>query len=314
MPWPLPDVVETLLWCAAGLMVAYIFVPMLFMALGQTRVTFAVLGGPESAQPSDDDLQNANLYERLRDLGFEPLGSRREIGWFANGHWYKRYLPGRIWTTPARDCFVTLFRLFPEEPWRLTFSTIFTDGSAVQTAKQLTRLRIEAQDYLRWACPLPDLADVLKQHRLVSERFGADRGAPVAAPDLPGALECLCRHSQNHLRKIGPKQALTIGKLPLLIFFVAICASDLWFDSGSWATAADVILGGVLYKLLMPFWRRKAAEKLRDEDQEQVLANQWAIRRQAAGRGVPDAPRFSSAAITAPPRPSEKDDRLTHNS
>ena len=301
MPGPLPELIESLLWCAAGLMLAYLFLPMFFMMLGQTRVTFAVLGGPEAAQPTDNDPQYADLYERLRNLGFEPLGSRREIGWFANGHWYKRSLPGRIWATPGRDCFVSLYRLFPDEPWRLAFSTIFTDGSAVQTANQMTRLRIEEPDYLRQACPSPDLSEVLRQHRQTAEDFRATWGRVVAAPDLPEALERLCHHSERHLRKIGPKLGLVIMQTPLFFLGVATCSVGSYFGFGNWTTAAALLLGGAIYKLAKPRLRRIAAENLRDEDRKRAFERQWERRRAAP----------PSRGITARNRTSGDDERIT---
>ncbi len=314
MPAPLPPFpfVESLLWCMAGLMLAYIFLPFLFMMLGQSRVTFVILGGPESAQPDDDEPRSAELYEWLRDLGFEPLGSRREIGWFA-GHWYKRHLPGRIWATPGRDCFVSLYRLFPEERWRLAFSTVFDDGSVVQTANQMTQLRIEESDYLRWACPSPDLGEVLRQHRLAAEEFAAGRGRVVAAPDLPEMLERLCHHSERYLRKQGPTQGLNALKLPLVLFVVAIAGSTYYFDFGNWTAAAAVILAGAVYKLLLPSLRRGAARKLRDEDQERGLAQQWANRRRAAARVTSDAPRAPSNIVAAPGRQTRDDDGFTRD-
>jgi hypothetical protein len=302
MPAPLPEFAETLLWCAAGLMLAYVFLPMLFMVLGQTRVTFAILGGPESAQPDDDDPKCAELYERLRQLGFEPLGSRREIGWFANGHWYKEYLPGCIWATRGRDCFVSLYRLFPDEPWRLAFSTAFADDSVVQTANQMTQLRINEPGYYRWACPATDLGEVLERHRQAVESFAASRNSEVAAPDLHKALECLCRKSQAHLRKRAPSLVPTTVQPPLLLLLIASGAVGSYFGFGNWTTAVALVLGGAVYKFLLPYLRKDSARRLREQDQERGLAYQWARSRQRAA----DARRASSDAVT-PPRRSSRD-------
>ena len=215
-------------------------------------------------------------------LGFQPLGSRREIGWFSSGHWYKKHLPGCIWATPGRDCFVSLFRLFPEEPWRLVFSTIFMDGSVVQTANQITRLRIDLPDYFRWACPATDLREVLEQHRWAAEKFAAGRNTQVAAPNLSEALQCLCSHSQRHLRQRGPQLALAAMQPPLLILLIASGAVGSYFGFGEWTTAAALILGGAAYKLLLPGLFKEAAQRLRDEDQERRQRDQWAKRRQDA--------------------------------
>lgn len=305
-----PDLVESLFWCAAGVVMAWVCLPMLLMILRQTRVSYVVLGGPESAQPTDADPQYADLFERLRDLGFEPLGSRSEIGWFCNGHWYKKFPPGRIFATPERDVFVSLFRIFPGHPWRLAYSTVFTDGSFVMTANQMPGLRIELPDYLRWGDPTPDLADLLRMHRRVAEEFRIDRNRTVAAPDLDGVCQTICRHSERHLRGKGVELGLNGLVQPLAFVGVLTFAAYYCFDFDRWTLPAVVALAALVYAVLKPFSVQDAARRQGAQDREAGLAEHWRRRRQDAGRVPSEHPRAPSDGVALRSRPGWDDDRI----
>ena len=313
MPGPLPEFVESLLWCVAGVVMVWVCMPMLLMMLRQTQVTFAVLGGPESARPTGDDAQYADLFERLSDLGFEPLGSRSEIGWFCNGHWYKKFPPGRIFATPERDVFVSLFRIFPGHPWRLAFSTVFTDGALVMTANQMPNFRIDLPDYLRWGDPTPDLAELLRLHREAAEDFSRDRGRTVAAPDLEGVCQTICRHSERHLRHKGLEMGLNGLTTPLVFVGMIAFGAGYYFGFDRWTLPAAVALGGVAYSLLRPYAVRDAAQRQAAQDRETGLAHHWARRRQAAGRVPPERPRTPSGGVAAPPPRAWDDGRITRD-
>ena len=282
MPGPLPVSVEWL-WCAAALVAAWVGLPMLFMMVGLSFVRFRLVGGPEALRPTDDDPQYIELFERLTQLGFEPLGARAEIGWLCNQHWYRRYPPGRVFATPARDCFVTLYRLFPDHPWRLSFHTVFADGSLVSTANQMPNLRIEMEGYYRWGHVTQDLSELQRMHREVAGDYGAARGLALAAPDLEGICEATRRHSERHLRRQGPAAGLQ-GLTTAFVFtgmFTFIAGYYLGFDR--WEVPAACILSGIAYRVLLPYNVRDTAKKQWGEDRERGLAEQWSRRRRAAG-------------------------------
>ncbi len=264
---PLPVSVEWLLWAAAALVAVWILTPLLFMMLGLTRVGFRILGGPETIQPTDGDPQYDDLFERLRELGFEPLGSRQEFGWFANWHWHKAYPPGRVFGTPARDCFVTLYRIFDGQPWRLSFHTVFSDGSLVSTANQMPDFRIDMTGYRRWGSVTPDLAELLRLHRGAAEHCG--HGLEVARLDMEGVCAAITRHSGRYLRSKRLELGLSglVGPL-LLAGLWATLGWNVGFDQ--WEAPAAIVLAVVLYKVLQRELVRKAAKHSWDRDRERA--------------------------------------------
>lgn len=271
----LPSVsIEWLLWGAAALAAAWVVAPSLLMMAGLTRVRFRILGGPEALQPTGDDPQYADLFERLHALGFEPLGSRREIGWFCNGHWYKAFPPGRVFASPTGDCFVTLYRIFAGHPWRLSFHTVFADGSLVSTANQMPNFRIDLEGYHRWGSVTPDLAELLRLHHETAERYGGGRGLDAARLDLEGVCAAITRHSERYLRSRGLELGLCGLAGPLLLAG-AWAILGLNFGFTRWAAPAAVVLAAGLYKLLRGELIRKAARLSWNRDRERTLAEQW---------------------------------------
>ncbi len=309
MPELPPLTVESLLWGAAALVAVWIVGPLLLMALGLTRVGFRIVGGPEALEPAGDDPQYAYLFEQLRDLGFEPLGARQEIGWFSAQHWYKSFPPGRVFASRAGDCFVTLYRIFAGQPWRLSFHTVFTDGSLLSTANQMPNFRVDMPGYYRWAHVTADLADLLAMHREAAENYRADHRLTVASPDLEGACAAVARASQRYLRSRGAALALAGLTAPVLIgvLLTALIGLKLGFDR--WPTAAAFILAAVSCRVLLREGVRESAHKSWNEDRERGLAEQWQRDRDAALSGLSRG-RPSDAVTPAEPRPSS-DDRLT---
>jgi hypothetical protein len=318
MPDLAPEWAYGLLWCVAALAIAWVCLPKFLALLGQTRCAIAIVGGPGSLTPTDDDPDYADLFAWLHDLGFEPLGSRVEIGWFLPNHWHRAGLPGRIFATANRDCFASLYRLYRGDPWRVVFGTVFTDDSLVTTADQMANLRIEQEGYLRWAYPSRDLAEVLRQHYLAVEDYRAADRRTVDAPNLEEICEAIRYHEERYIRKRAPD--LVLKSLSTTVMFLGAPAAfiGLRFGMGYWAVPLGVVLGAAGYAAFIPYALRKGARILRERDQEQALANQWAKRREQARRGfrdeslLPEAPRLSaSEAITAPDRPAGSEDRFT---
>lgn len=313
MPDPLPEGVYWLLWCAAGLAAAWVFLPKLLVVLGQTRCISTLVGGPESARPTGDDPQYADLFETLTDLGFAPLGSRVESSWFLPTRLYRKGPAGRIFATAERDCFASVYRLFVGDRWHVTFCTVFTDDSLASTSNHMANLRIDQEGYLRWGCPSPDLAEVLQRHRRVAEDYRAADARTVDHPDLEGACEAIRYHSERYLRRRGP--ALVLKGLSNALFFVCVPAAfaALWMSADHWAVPALVLLGGIGYTASIPLYLRIGTRKVREQDRERGLAMEWDKRRQAR-RGLSDAPPTpSSDAITQPGWPEWDDDRYTRN-
>jgi hypothetical protein len=296
MPWQLPDSLEMLLWPAAGLVAVWLCLPMLAMILGLSRVGCRIVGGPETLTPTGDDPQYDELFDQLRDLGFEPLGSRVEFGWLFNQHYYKQFPPGRVFASTTGDCFVSLYRIFPGEPWRLSYHTVFTDGSLVSTANQMPQLRIEQEGYFRWGRATPDLAELLRLHREVAENYRAERGLTIDSPGLEGFCATNARHSERHLRRQGPRMGLNALVQPAVFVGVLTLAAGYYDSFGRWTVPAAFILSAIAYRVLLPLAARDTARRMWNEDQAKGLAEQWArqrrIQRGGGASGRPTPPRF----------------------
>jgi hypothetical protein len=311
VPDSLPEWAYWLLWCAAALGVAWVCLPKLLAVLGQTRCAIVIVGGPETLTPTDDDPDYADLFAWLHDLGFEPLGSKVEIGWFLPHHWHRRGLPGRIFATASRDCFASLYRLYRGDPWRVTFGTVFTDDSLVTTADKMANLRIEQEGYLRWSYPSRDLAEVLRQHYLAAEDYRAADGRTVDAPNLEEICETIRYHEERYIRRRSPDLVLkTLSNA--LTFLGAPALLLVWrFGLSSWTVPLGVVLGAALYTAFIPYAMRRGAKLLRERDQERELANQWARRREQARLDARDEPRLpASDAITPADRQAGREDRF----
>ena len=318
MPNSLPEWAFFLLWGAAGLALAWAFLPKLFALLGQTRCAIVIVGGPDTLQPQNDDPNYADLFAWLHDLGFEPLGSRVEIGWFLPHHWRRAGLPGRIFATAKRDCFASVYRLYRGDPWRVTFGTIFTDGSLATTANQMANLRVEQDGYLRWANPSPDLAEVLRQHRLAAEQYRAAESRTVDTPSLEEICESFRYHTERYLRRRGPDLAMKSFSNALMFLVAPAVLLGLEFDFSSWVVPLGVVLGAVGYAIFIPYALRRGAQVFRDQDEECALADQWAKRRRQARRGnrdetlPPESPRLPpSDAIMSPDQSAGREGRFT---
>jgi hypothetical protein len=86
------DLIRLALWAAAALVAAGVCGPMLLAILGFTRVQFTPIAGPEATEAlGEGDPRYLDLYDRLRELGFEPLAVRVERGWF-----YPSFTPYRM--------------------------------------------------------------------------------------------------------------------------------------------------------------------------------------------------------------------------
>ena len=311
MPELLPEWAYWLLWGAAALGVAWVYLPKLLAMLGQTRCTIVIVGGPETLTPTDDDPDYADLFAWLHDLGFEPLGSKVEIAWFLPHHWYRRGLPGRIFATASRDCFASLYRLYRGDPWRVTFGTVFTDDSLITTADKMVNLRIEQEGYLRWAYPSRDLGEVLRQHYLAAEDYRAAEDRTVDTPTLEEICETIRYHEERYIRNRSPDLVLKTLSNTLTFLGVPALVMGWWFGFGHWTVPLAVVLGAAFYSASIPYALRTGAHQFRERDQEHALATQWAKRREQARLDARDKARLPvSEAIAPADRQMKKEDRF----
>ena len=270
-----PDFFTLALWGVAALTVACVLLPMVLAILGFTRVQILPTGGPDDAVPTGDDPGYADLFDRLREMGFRPAGRRVEKGWFYLWYWCRTSLPGYLLVSPRGDCYASLYRLYRGDPWRLCFSTVLTDGTLVSTANQMERLRIDRPGYYRRGYVTQDLAELLRLHEDAVADFAA-RGGTVATPDLKEYCDVAAQRTEEYLREKGKGQSFKCFYTALLLLGFCAAASGAWLGFDHWAVPAAVIGGGVLYMLLMPTTIRSGAQAIQRQEEESALANRWA--------------------------------------
>jgi hypothetical protein len=272
MPIELPPTGFLLLWTAAGLVVLWTCLPSVLEWLGCRRIYMEGVDDPGAAEPGDEPTYAAVAAE-LKALGFEPVGVKTTRMWFTGFRWTKTFRV-YLFGTRSRDVFAAVFRLVPDEPWRLAFTTAFTDGALVQSANQLNGLKIEHDDYLRWGSATVNRTELLHLHRDVSEQFRA-KGNRTVAP-LSSALyaELDRRHSENVLNrdfKHLPLQCLSYVLMHLLPLALLL---GVQFGFGSVLVPAAVIAGGLFHLVTQARVFGQAAARLRTEDRQEGARGQ----------------------------------------
>jgi hypothetical protein len=275
-----------ILWGVAALAMVLVCLPMVLAILGFTRVRIEPTGGPETAAPAGDDGQYADLFERLRALGFEPLGTRVEIAWFYLWYWKRTSLPGCILATPQRDCLVSLYRLYRGDPWRVCFATILTDGTLVSTANQMERLRIDRPGYYRRGYVTDDLAELLRLHWDAVEGYRT-AGYTVDAPDMVGYCQTSSERTEEYLRDNGSGQAFKCLQTALVVLAFFPLMTAMFLGVQHWVVPFSIVVSAVAFTLLMPMTIRSGARRIREQEQEQALASSWAMARRMQARGRP---------------------------
>jgi hypothetical protein len=258
----------------AGLGLAWVCLPMVLGLLGLSRVRVVGEQGPSLAEPGDDDPAYAALAAELTALGFRPRGLKTETAWCV-GPSLKKSWVSRVFATPQDDCFATVFRLVPDEPYRLCFSTVFTDGALVQSANQLGVLKIEFEDYLRWGDATIGRAELLRMHREVCAQFAAAGGRTVARASLAAFVEANQRLSAKVMsRKFSYLPMLCLGHALGLLMPLPIIVG-LLFGFDHWAAPLALAVSVVMHEAVMPFvFRRTAAQMRREEKGDEPAPQQ----------------------------------------
>jgi hypothetical protein len=186
----------TMLWLGAGAVTLWMWLPAVLNALGLTLLRVSVDDDAAALEPSGDDAEYAELFTRLRSLGFVPVGRSNKTGWFFCHHWCRKF-QSHVFAVPRGDCIAVTYKLWPWDRWRLYFLTAFSDGAIVETANQVERLRIDEPDHFRWGLATPDRALLLERHRDVCRSFAASgSGGGAETPveqivDRAGAVSAL---------------------------------------------------------------------------------------------------------------------------
>jgi hypothetical protein len=262
---------DVLLWAAAGLVAAWVLLPMLLGLLGFTHSWSECTDNPTLAEPPPDDSDYAAVYEKLTALGLAPSGTRGEFVRFLGHHWLKSFQV-RMFGAPDGRLFASVYRFFDDDPYRVCFSTGFTDGSLVQSGNSLEILKIQEEGYLRWGFATTDLAELLALHRELADQHAAAEGRSVASNDLASIDQIITLHCGRALRKSAPGTAA--ASLQLAMMFLGIIpltlGSSLGF--GSRLVPVGLLAGGLWHAFAIRSLFRLSSRQMRF--QEMAASNQ----------------------------------------
>jgi hypothetical protein len=258
------DEVYLLLWGLAGVAVALTCAPMLLALLGLTRCRCTCAPDPDALEPTGDDDAYAAIFAQLQALGLRPAGTQRVTAWFFAFHWVKSF-DLRMFATPRGDCFAAVYRLVDGEPWRVTYSTGFTDGALVQSGSTLEDLKVQEEDYLRWGFVTADLAELLGLHRELVGRFAEAGGRAVAPLSLAEVCELEERYSERGARK---DKATPLAALGTTLALLGVVPLSLGFGLGfdHWSVPLAFLGGAVRQVLLLPGLIRQSMREQRAQD------------------------------------------------
>ncbi len=199
MPVIDPDVVVTILWGVAILVVAWTWIPALIAALGGTKYLSNGVNDPDHLEPTAKEPDYAYWVYQLQELGYEPLGQ----GWirvdFA-GHEWSLYTVLRVFYHKQNQCYAILQRVpAPFYFWPgASFITCFSDGRMLFTDNNEAVSPFPDDEFIRQGVVSLDLADVQELHLATMEAL---RGKGLR-PDTEANIETLLQAMQTH---IGPE-------------------------------------------------------------------------------------------------------------
>jgi hypothetical protein len=237
-----PTPIVLALWAAAGLWVAWWFVPLTLSALGGTRYANGGEEDPAALEPDGTDPAYAAAFEALRKLGYEPVGP----GWMRLT-FNLRFWVYRTTVRAFRKRAAGRFAFLHEQPfargWHQPFfATCWADGGLDLTAGGFGETYTADDGFACETLPTDDLGALEARH--------ADRVAAREAtgrrrdPDL--SLATLLDATERHA---GPSTVTPTARLartelvatggPLA---VATALAVLVFSPWSWAVPAVVLL------------------------------------------------------------------------
>jgi hypothetical protein len=186
-------------------------------ALGGMRYRNGGDEDPRLLDPDGTDPDYADLFDRLRGLGYEPLGLGFMRLTYAGVRWTVR-AEVRAFRSRARGRFAFLQRLAPpNDDWSAAFATAWDDGGLLLTTNQTAfPLRDADTDYQQQGVLTADLAALDAAHQQAADKLRAAGRRPD--PDL--SLDTLLAATE---RNAGPDMRRTFaaeGRVYLLTTLV----------------------------------------------------------------------------------------------
>ena len=252
------------LWVVALLSFLLVSLPMLLGMLGLTRVRKTCDYGAEiTVSPNVAD-QYEVLVGQLRELGFEALGVKRTAVRFHSYHWLWR-CESQVFGSRRLGCYAAVYQLAPGERLRVCLTSVFADGSIVQTGNSLKQLLIEEDDHFRSGLPTSDMNELVKGHqRTIAESpFAARTLVPL---DLQLFAERETFFDQRTLMTLHRDLPFKMFKVFLTFVGAIAIPTFLAFGIAHWLLPLAIGVGAISFKVAMPLLRRAAGRVCDRED------------------------------------------------
>jgi len=233
------------LWILAGLLILWTALPPLLALLGMTRHYARCDADPTRVAVENwNDPDEAFIHEQLSLLGMEPLGNVDEEIWFLAVHWFKR-IPIKVLGSDEHNCFACLYRLFPNDPLRISLATCFEDGCLVWTGNYLEDFKKIDSKYIRSGIRTDDVAELLRQHQKAVAAVRTEGHALGRHDDITTLARTMSSSGAKHLRM----PALHFN---FLLAALALPAVGYWFagerfEAIPWMTPVGVLAGSVAW-------------------------------------------------------------------
>jgi hypothetical protein len=158
--------VQALLWAIAVAAAIWILGPAIGFALSPRRIGADVCEDPGLAEPRGKDPAYEGRFRELAALGFVPVGEMIEKAWFFTPlHWFWRGDGTRVFASPDRTVFVSLYRFGGADPLRVSVETIFEEGGALVTLSPGFGQRVLTDKDRLVEAGETDVATLVEKHR-----------------------------------------------------------------------------------------------------------------------------------------------------
>jgi hypothetical protein len=239
--------ITLVLWCIAGLILGWTWIPAFIAGLGGTRYSIEGSEDPTVLAPTGPERDYAAWHKRVAALGYDPLGSMR-MRITCHGPVWRYEIHARVFRSRSKQAYAFIQKQpWPLDSWSLAmFATCWNDGSLLLTSNAAQ----ESPDdggYVVQGTETSDLAVAEQLHLATCERM-KEAGK---RPDPEGGLEPLLTAIRLHAGKAARYVGLKIGQtylVPHVLIHVIVSAPLVYMNGiGHWSVPlANVILGSLM--------------------------------------------------------------------
>jgi hypothetical protein len=255
------------LWFAAGLAALVVCLPMVLGMVGCTRFGVRVVPSAAACAPAGEGEEYLFYHRQVQALGFAPLGVIETRNYCFGFHYVKR-CRYRVFAHRELGVYASIYQLFPGDEFRVSLSTLLTDGWLVQTLCQAS-LDGAGEKYHRGGITTRVVAEQLKAHQdwLRSCWEEGDTVAPIGLSRLAERMHEVNKSFGGWFR------AEAVQPLVLALVVLGGSAALGWLVPAwrLWSVPSGLLVGSLVYRPLMTFLLGWAAQGMRRDGLDKQL-------------------------------------------